>query len=181
LTDRVAVSFVIELDDIVDSSRMMSTRSPDRWLTPLVGTVLLVAAGAVALGGDVLVAALLGIFGLLALGGGRLRAIDRWLLSRQSAPVLGVPCKITADESGVGLEQAGVTALHSYEVLQRLDEADRAMVIMGRNNARIGIPKRAFPSRADENAFGAVVLKRPRRPKPTVRNPPRLVTLTTGK
>ena len=153
--DAVSVHYVITLDDVIDINRLL-TRGLSRRLTTVIATICGIGAVAAVIVGSVPTAVALILIAVVMALSGRGQGIERWFVAGQARGIVGVPCTVSADRGGVGFQQGGVTARLEYSELTRFDQDERAFVMLGRSNTRVGVPRRAFAP-AEAEVFAALV------------------------
>lgn len=155
---RLVLEYTLTADDLVDGSRAYYRHRPMFGWTA--GTVIVIACLVTLwLTGNLLW--LSGVaLGLLALGAGQLRWLDRMILGASPYARIGMRCELEFTGSGVRFAQAGTSGLIEWSSITETREADKSIVLLQERAPLAMIPKRAFESTADLDAARALIAAR---------------------
>jgi YcxB-like protein len=148
----ISVQYTMTADDLVDGQRL--AQRPFRRFEAAVGAVLgisglgLILSGSPGLGGGLI---LLGSVDLAILAAGR--PLERFWMRRRASPLIGSECEVSLTDDGVLFRHGGTNGHIAWSDLTRIAEDPRTLAFASGGVLRLGIPKRAFRSDADLDAF----------------------------
>ncbi|HEV8404143.1 MAG TPA: YcxB family protein [Candidatus Limnocylindrales bacterium] len=154
----MTIHYTMTLDDLVDGNRLVQ-RTFRRFVTAVglivgvLGVMLLVTSP------GWLGVAMIG-YGLLDLVLVWTRPIERLLMGRRVARLVGNECEVAVAADGLSFADGGVRGEIAWSALTGLREDGRTLAVVSGGVARLGIPKRAFGSEADLAAFRTEVTSR---------------------
>jgi hypothetical protein len=152
------IRWTTTLDDLVDGSHLTAVGL--RRIVTVVG-VLAVAWGVYTLvSGDVVFGLFLAAYAALTLGMIYFRPLERVIVGWQARPLLGRECEVTLAAPGVAIRQGTARGTLAWRELTGIREDASTILLVAGRAARFGIPKRAFASPKDAEAFRDVVLAR---------------------
>lgn len=152
MAEQHRVTFTIGLDDLTNSSHLMSRK-----------TIYVLAAGSAVVGliflalGSQLQGVVFVALSLLLLAIWRFPVVDRWWFGRHASALIGNECEMWLDDTGVAYRQTGMEGHYAWAKINRIKEDDRTLVLMQGGIPLAVIPKRAFASPQEQAAFVAAV------------------------
>ncbi len=154
-----AIRYVLTLDDLVDGNRFVLRTF--RLLVTGIGIVALAASAILwgSGGGPVVSVAALG-YGVLDLALLWARPIERLLLRRRVARLVGNECEVAVTDQALAFRQAGMKGEFAWTDLTGVREDGRTIAVVSGGVTRMGIPKRVFGSAAELADFRRAVLAR---------------------
>ncbi len=147
----MTIEYTMTLDDLVDGTRLVQ-RAFRRFVTAVGVIVGLTGISMVVTSPGWLGFAMIG-YGLLDLAMIWTRPLERLLMRRRVARLVGNECEVAVTASGLLFVNGGVHGEIGWSALTGIREDARTLAVVSGGVARLGIPKRAFGSEADLAAF----------------------------
>ena len=147
--------YAMTLDDLVDGNRFVSR--PIRRFGTLMGAVVGTAGVAVLITSPGWLGLAMIVYGLLDLALLWFRPLERLLLRRRVAQLVGNDCEVSVTEDALAFRQAGMTGEFAWSTLTGLREDSRTLAVVSGGVVRMGIPKRVFNSESEAVAFRQVL------------------------
>jgi len=144
------VAFTVTLDDVYDGARF-GLSSTIRVLT-IIGVVAAVIGLAALAVGNPSIGVWALIFGLVLL----LLVtppVGRFLVRRRAGRLVGMVCEVTLGDTALTFRQSGFNGEFEWSALTDVREDARTLRVFSGPLLRMSIPKRAFPSEVDLDAF----------------------------
>ena len=144
------VTFTVTFGDVYDGARfgLGSTIRVLR-IIGLVATVIGIAALAAGNPSIGIWAVLLGLVDLAFVS----PPVSRFLVRRRAGRLVGMVCEVTLTEAALTFRQSGFNGEFEWSALTDAREDARTLRVFSGPLLRMGIPKRAFPSEAELDAF----------------------------
>jgi hypothetical protein len=153
-----SADWVTTMDDVVDASHLVA-RSFRRVLT-VMGAAVGIAGAALVLGGDAGLGVWLLLSAVIVFPVLFLRPIERAVIGRRVADLVGRSCEVEAGGDGLVFRQAGATGTLEWSAMTGVVENDRTIALTSGRQARLAIPKRAFGSPDRAAAFADLLRER---------------------
>jgi YcxB-like protein len=150
--------WVTTMDDVVDTSHLLA-RSFRRFLT-ILGAVVGLAGAALVLGGDAGLGVWLLLSGAIVFPVLFFRPVERAVIGRRVAYLVGRSCEVEAGGDGLVFRQAGATGTLEWRAMTGVVENARTIALTSGRQARFAIPKRAFGSPDRAAAFAELLRER---------------------
>lgn len=147
----MTIRYTMTLDDLVDGSRLVQ-RSFRRFVTAIGAVVGIAGFALVLTSPGWLGFAMIG-YGLLDLALIWVRPLERLLMRRRVARLVGNECEVAVTESGLSFTQGGVQGEIAWSALTGISEDAKTLAVVSGGVARLGMPKRAFGSETNLAAF----------------------------
>jgi hypothetical protein len=147
--------WVTTIDDVVDTSHL-TARSLRRTLSAI-GVAVAFAGVVAGLAGDAGLCVELLLFGPVVLVPLFFRPLERVVVGRGVADLVGRACEVEAVGDGLAFRQAGATGTLAWSALTGVVEDARTIALTSGRRVRFAIPKRAFDSPDHASAFAGLV------------------------
>jgi hypothetical protein len=148
------VAFTVTLDDVYDGARF-GLGSTIRTLR-IVGVVAAVIGVAALAAGNPSIGVWAVIFGLVVLVLVT-PPFGRFLVRRRAGRLVGMSCVVTLGDKALSFRQSGVNGEFEWSALTDVREDARTLRVFSGPLVRMSIPKRAFASEAELEAFEAEI------------------------
>jgi hypothetical protein len=144
------VVFTVTLDDVYEGARF-GLNSTIRVLR-IIGVVAAVIGVAALAAGNPSIGVWALLFGLVELA---LVAppVGRFLVRRRAGRLVGMVCEVTLGDTALTFRQSGFNGEFEWSALTDVREDARTVRVFSGPLLRMSIPKRAFPSEAELEAF----------------------------
>jgi hypothetical protein len=144
------VAFTVTLDDVYDGARF-GLSSTIRVLT-IIGVVAVVIGVAALAVGNPSIGVWALLFGLVELVLVT-PPVGRFLVRRRAGRLVGMVCQVTLGDTALSFRQSGFNGDYEWSALTDVREDARTLRVFSGPLVRMSIPKRAFSSEAELEAF----------------------------
>jgi hypothetical protein len=148
--------YTMTLDDLVDGDRLVM-KSFRRGVT-VIGVLLIVLGVALVLSGEGTLGLPLVAIGLVDFALMWARPIERLLLRRRVARVIGDECEIGMTDDALTWTQGRTNGVIAWSAVTGVREDAHTLALISGGVVRMGLPKRAFGSDAEAALFREHVL-----------------------
>ncbi len=146
------------IDDVADTSHL-TARSLRRSLTAI-GVAVGLAGAVMTLQGDLGLGVEFLLFGLVVFVLLFFRPLERVVIGRGVAYLVGRSCEVEAGADGLAFRQASAMGTLEWSALTGVVEDARTLALTSGRRTRFAIPKRAFDSQDGAAAFAQILRER---------------------
>lgn len=147
----LTVRWTMTLDDLVDGNWFV--QRPLRLLATAIGVAAIAAGAVLTVAGPGWIGPAVIAYGFIDLALGWFRPLQRLMLRRRVAALVGKPCEVVATNDGLAFRQPDSDATFAWSSLTRTMEDARTLAVVSGGVVRMGIPKRAFGSSQEAITF----------------------------
>jgi hypothetical protein len=148
--------YTMTLDDLVDGNRLVLKSF--RRLVTIIGVLLIGAGVALVVSGSGTLGLPLVAIGLVDIALMWARPVERSLLRRRVARVIGDECEIGMTDDALTWKQGSTNGVIAWSALTGVREDAHTLALISGGVVRMGLPKRAFSSDAEVLLFRDQVL-----------------------